>query len=97
MLTDHKQGLIVRIGGLKKILRPELTEEEQHEMYSRLKVSRSEYLQVTITVYGEYGNLQFSGIVTGLDPRLFLVKLQLRYDWKLIEFTDIIGVELCAE
>ncbi|MGG3471530.1 YolD-like family protein [Neobacillus pocheonensis] len=94
MFPNNKQALIDHQGSLKKIARPELAEEQQHEMLCLLKVSGSEYIHVTITLYGEYGNQEYTGIVTGLDPRLFLVKLQLGYDWKLFEFTDIIGVRL---
>ncbi|MCZ8514347.1 YolD-like family protein [Paenibacillus filicis] len=93
MLPEHKQALIKQRISLKKQTRPELTEEEQQEMFGRLKASRSEKIEVTITVYGEYENQSFTGIVTGIDPRLYLVKLEFNHDWKLFDFTDIIGVE----
>ncbi|UUZ86439.1 hypothetical protein LJK88_25545 [Paenibacillus sp. P26] len=75
------------------VRRPERSEEELQAMFERLKESRLKYVKVTITVDGVHGNRQYTGIVTGLDPRLYLVKMQVGHDWMLFEFTDMIEVE----
>jgi hypothetical protein len=76
--------------------RPELTKEEQQELFVRLSASRSSCVDVTITLFGVYENRHITGTVTGLDPRLHLIKVETTgtyWDWHLIDFADVIGVE----
>ncbi|WP_079908294.1 YolD-like family protein [Paenibacillus sp. 32352] len=97
MLPEHRERSVFLYGQEDKLKRPELTEEEQQELFGRLKASLSNTIEVTIKVYTEYGYEKYSGVVGGLDPRHKLVKLEWRADWKLIEFRDIVGVDLCVE
>ncbi|MCZ8513802.1 YolD-like family protein [Paenibacillus filicis] len=93
MLPEHKQALIEQSISLRKQPRPELTEEEQQEMFGKLRMSMKEHLEVMVTVFGEYENSHYTGVITGLDPHQYLVKIKLNHDWKVIDFKDIVGVE----
>lgn len=81
---------------LSKCPRPELTESEQSELIERLSSSRSNNLSVKITLLGEYEDRRITGIVTGLDPRLHLIKIETtgtKWDWHLIDFANVVEVE----
>ncbi|MFH5182953.1 YolD-like family protein [Paenibacillus sp. TAB 01] len=94
ILPQHKGAAIRQAEEARKQSKPELMEEEEQEMFGRLSASKANTLEVTITVYGEYENRQIRGIVTGLEARHRLIKLQAGYDWELIEFKDVIHVDL---
>lgn len=94
MLPEHRERSVQLSIQAEKMTRPELTEEEQQELFGRLKASLVNSIEVTVTVYREFGYEKYTGIVGGLDPRHKLVKLDWLGDWKLIEFKDIIDVQL---
>ena len=94
IIPQHKEAAIRQAKEVRKQVRPELTEEELQEMFGRLKAAQSNTLEVTITLYGEYENRLLRGIVTGLDPRQRLIKIEHDYDWELIEFENVISVQL---
>ncbi|TVY10351.1 YolD-like family protein [Paenibacillus cremeus] len=73
-----------------------MTEEEQQELFGRLKASLRNSVEVTITVFGELGNRQVTGGVAGLDPKHRLVKVETSGDWELIEFENVLAVELSS-
>ncbi|GAA4828212.1 hypothetical protein GCM10023310_01190 [Paenibacillus vulneris] len=97
MLPQHRERSVQQNNQASRMTRPELTEEEQQELFGRLKASLVNTIEVTITVYKENGYEKYTGIVGGLDPRYYLVKLEWLGDWKLIEFKDIVGVEMHAQ
>lgn len=97
MLPEHRERSIIQNKQTNRLERPELTEEEQQELFGRLKASMSNTIEVTVTVFGEYEHTKYIGTVSGLDLRQQLVKLEWLGDWKLIDFKDIIGVEFSAE
>lgn len=95
MLPQHKDA--IRTYDRESVLRvrPELTEEEREEMFGRLAVSRANTLNVTIAVFNAYGEDRIiNGIVTGLDPRYKLVKIEVGYDWELVEFENVVRVDI---
>ncbi|OXM84279.1 hypothetical protein [Paenibacillus rigui] len=81
---------------LQKQTSPELMDEEREKLFGQLKAAKAHALEVTIT-YGNLKNRQVRGMVTGLDPRLHFVKVEANYDWRLIDFADVIKVELDHE
>lgn len=94
MLPQHKEASLLRDKQRLKITRPELTEEAQEELFGRLKASLVNTIEVSVTLYGEYENRQLTGVITGLDPRQRLVKLEpKRGDWVLFQFDDVLRVE----
>lgn len=93
MLPEHKQELIEERVKLKRITKPELTEEEQKEMFVKLRMSIAERLDLTVTIIDEYENSRYTGMITGLDPHQYLVNIKLNHDWKVIDFKNIVGVE----
>ncbi|MFH5185698.1 YolD-like family protein [Paenibacillus sp. TAB 01] len=94
IIPQHKEAAIRQARESLKRDRPELTEEELQEMFGRLSASKANTLEVTIIVYGEFENRQLRGIVTGLDPRQRLIKIEHNYDWDLIEFENVLSVQL---
>ncbi|MCU6793045.1 YolD-like family protein [Paenibacillus sp. WQ 127069] len=81
---------------LSKHYRPELTEKEQSELFGRLSVSQFNNLSVKITLFGEYEDRRITGIVTGIDPRHQLIKIETtgtKWDWHLIDFANVVEVE----
>lgn len=94
MLPQHKEQSFEHLGRPERLTKPELTEEEQQEMFEKLKVAKSNTLEVTIKVFGQYEIRYITGIVTGLDQRQRIIKIEADYDWTLIDFHDVIGVEL---
>lgn len=94
MLPQHKERIVEHERSTHKQTKPELTDEERQEMFGKLAASKANTLEVAVTVFGEYENRVITGIVTGLDPRRHLVKIQLVDDWDLIDFADVLKVEL---
>lgn len=74
-----------------------LTEEDQLELFGRLRVFWSNTIEVTITIVGEHENRKIVGVVTGLDTRQGLLKVQKKEGWELIELTDVLSVGLMME
>ncbi|WP_051620400.1 YolD-like family protein [Paenibacillus sp. UNC451MF] len=97
MLPEHRERSVQLHKQTDRLAKLELMEEELQELFGRLKSSMSNTLEVTVSVFCEYGRMKYTGIVSGLDPRQQLVKLEWLGDWKLIDFKDIIGVEFSAE
>ncbi|MFH5181174.1 YolD-like family protein [Paenibacillus sp. TAB 01] len=97
ILPQHKEASIHQAKQSVKRFKPEFSEEEMGEMFGRLQVAKANTIEVTITVYGELDDQVITGNVTGLDPRLRLIKIEVedpKHDWHLVEFSDVIGVEL---
>ncbi|MCP1306461.1 YolD-like family protein [Paenibacillus tyrfis] len=97
MIPQHRESSILQRKEAKKQVRPEMTEEEQQELFGRLRASLSNTLDVEITLFDEYENKKIVGIVTGLDPQYRLVKVQTGQSWELIQFRDVIRVEFNVE
>ncbi|WP_282942789.1 YolD-like family protein [Paenibacillus sp. RC67] len=97
MLPEHKERGFQLNNQANKMARPEFTEDEQLELFRWLKASLVNTIEITITVYSNYGIETYTGIVSGLDSRQYLVKLDWLGDWKLIDFKDIIGAEFSAD
>jgi hypothetical protein len=51
-------------------------------------------LVVTITVFGDFENKRITGIVTVIDTQQAIFKMGVGYDWQLIDFRDVIGVDV---
>ncbi|KZE79332.1 hypothetical protein AV654_17845 [Paenibacillus elgii] len=68
-----------------------LTDEQRREIFGRLRSSRSNTLNVTITFFDGLEYRQTTGIVAEMDQRY--VKLELERGWMLVNFADITGVE----
>jgi hypothetical protein len=96
MLPEHKDRINRESKQKVQQNKPELMEDELQEMFERLKIAKSNTLKVTVTVFGQYGNRRITGTVTGLDPRLHLIKIQMLGDWELIDFSNVLEVELDA-
>lgn len=94
ILSQHRAVSLLQDKNAKRQVIPELTEEEKEEIFGRLKAAKANTLKVTITVFGELETYKFIGIVTGLDPRQQLIKIEVGRNWHLIEFRDVIGVEM---
>ncbi|MDO3680657.1 YolD-like family protein [Paenibacillus ehimensis] len=97
MIPQHRERSVQQQREVAKQVRPELTEEEQQELFGQLRASLSNTLEVEITLFDEYENKKIIGIVTGLDPRHQLAKVQTGQSWELIQFCDVIGVEFDVE
>lgn len=95
MLPEHRERSVFLYGQEDILKKPELTEEEQQEMFGRLKASKANTLEVCIKVFGDFEIQKVTGIVTGLDK--YLVKMEVNNDWQLIKFEDIIGVDIYGE
>ncbi|KPV57892.1 hypothetical protein QJ48_19755 [Paenibacillus sp. A3] len=95
MIPQHRERSVQQERETEKQVRLD-TEEEQEELFGRLRASFSNTLEVEITVFGECENRKIGGIVTGLDSRNFLVKVQKTVGWELLQLRDIIKVEFDA-
>ncbi|MFD0680513.1 MULTISPECIES: YolD-like family protein [unclassified Paenibacillus] len=96
MLPEHKNR-INRVYGQKKkmkLTKPALTDEEQQELFRRLKVSKSQNLEASITLFRDSGNRTIFGIVTSIDPRYALIKVESGPSWEVFQFSDVIRVDL---
>lgn len=94
IIPQHKEAAVRRDRDVVKRTRPELTEEETQEMFGKLAVSKSHTLPVTITVFGAFEDRVITGVVTGLDQRRHIVKIEADYDWQLVDFVDVVRVEI---
>lgn len=94
MLPQHKEASLHRDKQRSKNIKPELTEEEQEELFGCLRASLVNTIEVSVTIYGEFVNKQLTGVITGLDPRQRLAKLEpCKGDWELFKFDDVLRVE----
>ncbi|WP_010495056.1 hypothetical protein [Paenibacillus elgii] len=69
-----------------------LTDEQQREIFGRLRASRSNTLEVTVTFFDGREYRQTTGIVADMVDQRY-VKLELERGWMLINFADVTGVE----
>jgi hypothetical protein len=67
---------------------------EQQSLLELLKHSKTARREIVITVFGKEENRPIHGIVTGLDPRLHLVKVETKADWHLIDLAKVVKVSL---
>ncbi|MFE5321835.1 YolD-like family protein [Paenibacillus sp. NPDC056579] len=94
-LPEHREQSVILYEQEDKLKRPEITEEEQQEMFGKLKVSKANAVEVCITVFNDFEIQQITGVVTGLDK--YLVKMKINNDWQLFKFEGIIGVDIDGE
>ncbi|MFE5323807.1 YolD-like family protein [Paenibacillus sp. NPDC056579] len=97
MLPEYREENVFYYDQDEKWRKPVLTEEEQQEMFRRLRDSKAKAVEVCVRVYGEHETRNITGIVTGLDnyPGLldqYLVKIEAKGDWQLFNFSDVIEV-----
>ncbi|MFB0841760.1 YolD-like family protein [Paenibacillus oleatilyticus] len=71
-----------------------LTDEQQQEIFGRLRASWSNTLKVTVTFYDRHEYRQTTGIVEAMDKRY--IKLELDRGWTLVGLADITGVEFAV-
>lgn len=68
-----------------------LSDEQQREIFGRLRASRSNTLKVTVTFYDGREYRETTGIVAYMDQRY--IKLELDRGWTLVGLADVAGVE----
>jgi len=93
MLPEHKLEIVNHRDGFKRWEKPELDEQEIEDIVHKIGESLEYKSEITLTLYGEYGNRQETGYVVRVDERRTRVLLQApdRDEW--IEFREIISVE----
>ncbi|MCR8635732.1 YolD-like family protein [Paenibacillus radicis (ex Xue et al. 2023)] len=96
MLPEHKDRINIINRHNDKMKKPELTEKEQQELYGRLRASMSNVIQTRIKLFRENGNLEIAGIVTSIDPRYQLIKVEQGPSWEVFQFADVLQVDLDA-
>ncbi|MCP1306960.1 YolD-like family protein [Paenibacillus tyrfis] len=95
MIPQHRERSVQQERETEKQVRPELTEDEQRELFGRLRSSWSNTLKVTVTFYDGRQYREISGIVSEMDQ--LYVKLELERRWMLLNFADVAGAEFIVE
>lgn len=83
MLPEHKEAYIAHQRRLEQKKRPLLDEQKLEEISSFIQDSYKHHIAVKITVFDQYEERQYVGVVTHLDP--ILKKLKLRHEQKEVE------------
>lgn len=76
---------------MNTITTEKLSDEQQREIFGRLRTSRSNTLNVTVTFYDGREYRQTAGIVSEMDHRC--VKLEMERGWMIVNLADVTGVE----
>ncbi|MEI7027492.1 YolD-like family protein [Paenibacillus sp. y28] len=92
MLPEHKEAFLQSQHNLRQQPRPYLDEQEAECISLLLAESLRHQKEMTLVVFGEYGNKRLTGVVTQADPRQGLVKLQQDCAAVWISAADIVGV-----
>ncbi|NOU95179.1 hypothetical protein GC093_18405 [Paenibacillus sp. LMG 31456] len=93
MLPEHKVRTNRVNEQTERLSKPELTNEEQQELFKRLKVSKSQTREVSVTLFRDIGNRTIFGTVTSMDPRYSLIKVESGSIWEVFQLTDVIRVD----
>lgn len=94
MIPQHKEQLLKQAREWDKQKRPTLDPQEQEIFQQEIGRAMHEMLEVTIRIFGEYGDRTIVGVPVNFKQHSGLLKLQRgdEYDW--VQFDDIVGVSL---
>jgi len=93
MLPEHKLEIVSHRDEFKRWVKPELDEQEIEDIVQKIGESLEYKSEITLTIYGEYGNRQESGYVVRVDERRARVLLQATDGDEWIEFSGILSIE----
>lgn len=97
ILPEHREAVVHERKELRKQMKPELTAEEREELFGRLRVSLSETLDVTLTLFNPYGDELVRGMVLSFDYQLQRVKLGTPGGSNWVDFNRVLKVAFDAE
>ncbi|MNW42247.1 YolD-like protein [compost metagenome] len=94
ILPEHMEAMKVKARERKRKTRPMLDDQEQEQILRALSESLREHKRIKLRIFGEYKDVEVSGIVTAVQRYRQEIRLDTAPDeWEWIEIIDVLAAE----
>jgi hypothetical protein len=93
MLPEHKEAILDNNRTILKKRKPLIDFEEQESFTRLLAFSLWEKQKVTIVLYGEFHDQEYTGVATKIDQQKRMIRMESTEDYTWIHFDDIVKIE----
>ncbi|WP_341282380.1 YolD-like family protein [Paenibacillus sp. FSL H8-0537] len=90
MLPQHKEAYILHQQNLRKNSRPQLDDQETERLFRIIAESMLFRKKVTLVLFGEFDNLELTGVVTKIDQQQKNIRLAQGNDFVWINMNNMI-------
>jgi hypothetical protein len=92
ILPEHREGIIKQRINLMKRNKPALDEQKIEEFAYIIQESLLENRTVKVLVFGDFGDIEYKGVVTKVDQQYRKMKLENSDDCEWIKLDDIVDM-----